>query len=306
VTPSGPDEPGVGAGTGGLAVALVGTGRMGSAMGARIRGAGLPLVVANRTREKAEALAARTGARVAGTPREAASGADVVVTSLTDDDAARATYLGLDGIVAGLRPGAVVADTSTIAPSTTRALAAAVADAGGTLIDTPVSGSVATVQAGTLLVMAGGDEAALEVARPALATFASRIEHLGPVGAGATMKLAVNALVHAINVALSEALVLAERAGVDREQAYDVIAAGAAGAPYVQYKRASFLDPEGTPVALALWLVAKDLALAADLAAAVGAPVAQLAKNRAIVDAAITAGFGDADLSSVAAYLRER
>jgi 3-hydroxyisobutyrate dehydrogenase-like beta-hydroxyacid dehydrogenase len=288
----------------GLAVALVGTGRMGSAMGARIAAAGLPLVVHNRTRDKAQALADRTGARVAATPGEAATGADVVVTSLTDDEAARAVFLEPDGIVAGLRPGAVVADTSTIAPTTTRELAAAMAGAGGTLVDTPVSGSVSTVEAGTLLVMAGGDKAALELARPVLATFASRIEHLGPVGAGATMKLAVNALVHAIDVALSEALVLAERAGIDREQAYDVIAGGAAGAPFVQYKRASFLDPEGTPVALALRLVAKDLGLAADLARQAGAPVAQLEENRAIVDAAIRAGYGDADLSAVAAYLR--
>ena len=287
-----------------LAVALVGTGRMGSAMAARIRAAGLPLVVHNRTPAKAEALAARTGARVAASPREAAADADVVVTSLTDDDAARAVFRGPDGLVAGLRPGAVVADTSTIAPATTRQLASDVADAGATLVDTPVSGSVSTVEAGTLLVMAGGDKAALEVARPVLATFASRIEHLGPVGAGATMKLAVNGLVHAINVALSEALVLAERAGLDREQAYDVIASGAAGAPYVQYKRASFLDPDGTPVALALRLVAKDLDLAADLARQAGAPVRQLEENRAIVCAAMDAGYGDADLSAVAAYLR--
>lgn len=288
----------------GLAVALVGTGRMGSAMGARIRSAGLPLVVHNRTPAKAEALAARTGARVAATPREAAADADVVVTSLTDDDAAHEVFGGPDGIAAGLRPGAVVADTSTIAPTTTRELADLVSRAGATLVDTPVSGSVSTVEAGTLLVMAGGDTAALEVARPVLATFATRIEHLGPVGAGATMKLAVNALVHAIDVALSEALVLAERAGLDRAQAYDVIAGGAAGAPFVQYKRASFLDPEGTPVALALRLVAKDLGLAADLARQAGAPVAQLEENRAIVDAAIGAGYGDADLSAVAVYLR--
>ena len=287
-----------------LAVALVGTGRMGSAMAARIRAAGLPLVVHNRTPAKAEALAARTGARVAASPREAAADADVVVTSLTDDDAARAVFGGRDGILAGLRPGAVVADTSTIAPTTTRELADAVADAGGTLVDTPVSGSVSTVEAGTLLVMVGGDKAALEVARPVLDSFASRIEHLGPVGAGATMKLAVNALVHAINVALSEALVLAEGAGLDREQAYDVIASGAAGAPYVQYKRASFLDPDGTPVALALRLVAKDLNLAADLARQAGTPVRQLEENRSIVDAAIRAGYGESDLSSVAAYLR--
>src|SRR5207342_762492 len=101
---------------------------------------------------------------------------------------------GPDGLVAGLRPGTVVADTSTIAPDTVRALSSDVAAAGAALVDTPVSGSVPSVRAGTILVMAGGDVDAVERARPALESFAQRIILLGPVGAGATMKLAVNAM----------------------------------------------------------------------------------------------------------------
>lgn len=287
-----------------LQVAVVGTGRMGGAMVGRIRAASLPVVVYNRSRDKAEAVAGAVGAEVAGTARDAAAGADVVLVSLADDDAARAAYRGPDGLVAGLSAGAVVADTSTLSPSTVRDLGADVGAAGATLIDTPVSGSVATVESGGLTVMVGGDGAALERARPVLDSMATRIVHLGGLGAGATMKLAVNSVLHALNVALAEGLLLAERAGIDREAAYDVIAGGAAGAPFLHYKRASFLDPHGAPVAFSLDLVAKDLELAAALADEVGTPARQLATNRGVVADAVEAGFGSADLSAVAEFLR--
>lgn len=285
-------------------VAVVGTGRMGSAMAGRVAAAGFPVVVHNRTRAKAEAVAAELGCGVADTARDAVSGADVVLVSLPDDDAAHAAYGGEAGIVAGLAAGTVVADTSTIAPQTARGLAAEVARAGGTLLDAPVSGSVSTVLAGGLTVMVGGDVTALDRARPVLDTMAARIVHCGPGGSGAALKLAVNAVVHALDVALSEALVLAERAGLDRETAYDVFASSAAGAPFVQYKRAAFLDPDATAVAFALDLVAKDLQLASALAADVGAPTPQLERNREVVTAAVAAGLGDADMSAVATYLR--
>lgn len=304
MTPAGPDTapPGTTVAT---RVAVVGTGRMGAAMVGRLRAAGLPVVLYNRTTERARAVAEQHGCEVATTAAQAVADAEVVVVSLADDDAARAAYGGPDGIVAGLTPGTVVADTSTVAPQTSRELGEAVAEAGGTMLDTPVSGSVATVEAGQLTVMAGGDEAALDRVRPVLETFASRVVHLGPNGAGAAMKLAVNAIVHAFDVALSEALVLAERAGLDRATVYDVIAGSAVGAPFVEYKRSSFLDPEHTPVAFTLDLVAKDLELAAALAEEVGAPMAQLATNRRVVGRAVEQGWGEADLSAVAGYLRE-
>lgn len=270
----------------------------------RLRAADLPVTVFNRTAARARAVADRHGCEVARTAAGAVTGADVVVVSLADDAAARATYQGPDGIVAGLGRGAVVSDTSTIAPATARELAVAVAGTGATLLDSPVSGSVASVESGQLTVMVGGDVQALEQARPVLDTFAARVVHLGATGAGAAMKLAVNAIVHALDVALSEALVLAERSGLDREAAYDVIAGSAAGAPFVQYKRAAFLDPDGTPVAFTLDLVAKDLELAAQLASEVGTPMAQLHENRRLVAECVAAGWGGADMSGIAQYLR--
>lgn len=286
-------------------VAVVGTGRMGAAMVRQLRHADFQVTIYNRTRAKAQAVAEESGAAVAATAREAADGAHVVLVSLADDDAVRAAYGGPDGLVQGLAEGAVVADTSTVAPETPRTMDASVRAAGATLLDTPVSGSVSTVEQGALTVMAGGDAAALDLARPVLDAIATRVVHLGALGAGATMKLCLNSIVHALNVALSEALVVAERAGVGREAAYDVIASSAAGAPFVQYKRASFLDPEGTPVAFALDLVAKDLDLAAALATEVGSSIRQLRTNKSVVDDAILAGFGAADLSAVAEFLRK-
>jgi 3-hydroxyisobutyrate dehydrogenase/2-hydroxy-3-oxopropionate reductase len=179
-----------------------------------------------------------------------------------------------------------------------------VRDRGAELLDAPVSGSVPVVERGELLIMVGGDEEALEGARPVLDALSSRILHVGELGAGATMKLAVNALVHGLNVALAESLVLAERAGVERATAYEVFASGAAAAPFVLYKRAAYERPDETPVAFSLDLVAKDLDLILELARAVGAPMRQTEANRDEVRAAIDAGFAEADLSAIAVHLR--
>jgi 3-hydroxyisobutyrate dehydrogenase/2-hydroxy-3-oxopropionate reductase len=286
------------------AVAVVGTGRMGSAMVGRLRSAGHRVVAYNRTAERARA----TGAEVADSPRAAAAEADLVVVSLADDAAVESAYRGADGLVAGLRPGAVVIETSTVAPGTVRALAPPVRERGATLLDAPVSGSVPVVERGELTFLVGGGSgdgaSAAERAGPVFEALGKRVIHLGDVGAGAVMKLAVNSVVHALNQALSEALVLAERAGVDRAGAYEVFAASAVAAPYVLYKREAFEHPDTAPVAFRLELVAKDLALIADLARASGARMDQAAVNRRLVQEALAAGLGDADLSAIAQLLR--
>jgi len=206
-------------------VAVVGTGRMGSAIAGTLSRAGFPIVLYNRTRPTAETVAQSTGGRVTGSPREAAAGANVVLSSLADDAAVMAAYSGSDGIAAGLREGAVAVDASTIDPATIRLIRPLVEARGASLLDAPVSGSVALVEQGKLTIMVGGEKAAFEVARPIFDALAARTFHLGDLGAGATVKLAVNALVHAINTALSEALVLAEKAGVDRALVYEVFMA---------------------------------------------------------------------------------
>jgi len=277
---------------------------MGAAMVGTLCRAGVEVVVYNRTRAKADAAAEGTDAAVAATAREAAASAQVVLSSLADDAAVGAAYTGGDGIVAGLQPGAVVCEASTIDPGTVRRLRPLVEDRGASLLDTPVSGSVSTVEAGQLTIMAGGDPAVLERVRPVLDPLAKQIFHVGELGAGAVMKLAVNSVLHGLNQALAEGLVLAERAGVAREAAYEVFAASAIAAPFVHYKREAFEHPGQPPVAFSIDLVGKDLDLILALAAQAGASMEQAETNREVVRAAVAAGLGDHDLSELATYLR--
>jgi 3-hydroxyisobutyrate dehydrogenase-like beta-hydroxyacid dehydrogenase len=285
---------------GGPRVAVVGAGRMGAAMVGTLCRAGVEVVVYNRTRAKADAAAEGTEAAVAATAREAAASAQVVLSSLADDAAVGAAYTGGDGIVAGLQPGAVVCEASTVDPGTVRRLRPLVEDRGASLLDTPVSGSVSTVEAGQLTIMAGGDPAVLERVRPVLDPLAKQIFHVGELGAGAVMKLAVNSVLHGLNLAVAEALVLAERAGVERSTAYEVFAASAIAAPFVHYKREAFEHPGRPPVAFSLDLVAKDLDLILALAAQAGAPMEQAATNSRVAEAAVAAGLGGHDLSELA------
>jgi len=283
---------------------VVGLGRMGSAMARRFHDAGHDLVLWNRDRSKAEALAEDIGAGIASSPATAAKDADVVVTSLADDDALADVYLGADGIASGIRADGVAVDTSTVDPETVRQVGAALSAVGARFCDCPVSGSVSTVEAGTLTIMAGGEPEVVAAVEPVLSAIAQKVVRVGALGSGAACKLAVNGLLHSFNVALSEALVLAEKAGVDREAAYEVFASGAAGAPYVHYKREAFEHPEAAAVAFTLDLAAKDLELARKLGERVGATLEQVTTTAAIVDEAIASGMGDRDLSAIAVYLR--
>jgi 3-hydroxyisobutyrate dehydrogenase-like beta-hydroxyacid dehydrogenase len=277
---------------------------MGGAMATTLGGAGYDLILWNRSTAKADDIAARLGANVAETPAEAAHSADVVITSLADDAAVKTVYLEPDGVAAGIRPGTVALDTSTIDPQTVGEVGEAVDGAGAGFLDSPVSGSVSTVEQGTLTIMVGGEASLLNRVMPVLDSLAARVIHVGGRGAGAATKLAINALVHGLNVALSEALVLAEKAGVDRKVAYEVFASGASGAPYVHYKREAFEDPGQAVVAFSLDLVAKDLELITALGRRVGAPMAHSEAALGIVDQAIAAGLGERDLSAIAVFLR--
>jgi 3-hydroxyisobutyrate dehydrogenase/2-hydroxy-3-oxopropionate reductase len=285
-------------------VGFLGMGRMGRRIAPNIARAGFPLIVYNRTRPRAEDVAEQAGASVGRTPAEVARAADVVITMLADGPALEAVYEGPEGVLAGLGPGAVAIDMSTVGPGLVLSLGERVRARGATMVDSPVSGSVATAESATLMLMVGGDEADVARVRPVLESAGRPVIHVGPPGAGAAMKLAVNAMIFAINQSLSESLVLAERAGIARETAYEVFANSAAAAPVVHYRRPVFEHPGELPPSFTLDLAAKDLRLILELGAQVGAPMPQSERNLQVIEDAIAANRGARDLGELAEFLR--
>ncbi len=284
--------------------AVLGLGRMGSAMARALARGGTELVLYNRSADRAQRLAGELGARVVSRPADAAAGADVAITMLADGAAVAEDWDGSAGLVAGAHESTVLIDMSTVAPETLHPFAERVRAAGGELLDAPVSGSVQLAETGQLTIMAGGEASGVERARPVLEQMAKTIVHLGPLGSGSAMKLAVNTVIFALNNGLSEGVVLAERYGVDRALAYDVLAQSAVGAPFVAYKRESFVHPDEAPVGFSLDLARKDLALITDFAERLGVPTRQAVANAtAIAEAAARLG-AERDFSAVAVHLR--
>ncbi len=284
-------------------VAFLGLGRMGVPMAANLVAAGHDVTVWNRSRHVADAFVRDHGGAVADTPAEAAGTTDFVVSMLANDEVVTAVHTGADGTLGAVRPSAVVLDMSTVTTATSARLAAAVREVGASFLDAPVSGSVAAAAARELTIMVGGDPATYATAKPVLEALGAPV-HLGANGAGAAMKLAVNTVVHGLNGALSEALVLAERSGIARELAYDVFARSAVAAPFVHYRRDAFERPAEVPVAFRLELAAKDLTYALQLAADVGARLPQSERSLAVLEQAVAAGYGGHDESAVAQHLR--
>jgi 3-hydroxyisobutyrate dehydrogenase-like beta-hydroxyacid dehydrogenase len=224
---------------------------------------------------------------------------------VADDAAVHDQFDGPDGIAAGIRAGSVAVDMSTVLPDTIRAVAPAIRARGAGILDGPVSGSVTSALAGELTIMVGGEADDLERARPILECLARRVFHLGPLGTGAVMKLAVNTLIFGLNGAVAEGLVLAERNGIDRTLAYEVLASSAAGAPMVGYKRANFVEPDTTPVAFSLALADKDLRLIRELAETSDTSMPQATVNLDTIQAAERSMGEHLDFSMVASHLRQ-
>ena len=285
-------------------IAFLGLGRMGAPMATNLAAFGHDVVLHNRTQAKAEALADRIGARVTSTPRAAAHGADIVITMLADEHALLAAHEGDDGVLCGLEQDAIVVDMGTTGPEGIARLAPLVAQAGGVLVDAPVSGSTQAAETAGLLIMVGAPEEAFRTVAPVLAVMGEAIFHLGDTGAGSIAKLAVNNIIYALGNAVSESLVLAERAGLDRTAVYGIFENSAVAAPMVRYRHDAFLDPERTPAAFAMTLARKDLELITKLAGTLGLPVEQAAANLSIMRKAIDAGFGEHDMADVAVHLR--
>ena len=288
-----------------LNITLLGVGIMGSGMARSLLRARFPLTVYNRTRAKAEPLAAQ-GARIAATPREAAAGADVVIGMVGDDEASRAIWLGDEGALAGARPDAVLVECSTLSPAWVRELAGLMAVRGLAFLDSPVTGSKDAAEAGELRLLVGGAGEALERARPALEAISQRIVHLGPNGSGAIMKLINNLMIAVQTVALAEGLVLAERAGLDLQQVVPLLINGAPGSPIVKGKAARMAAGDyGDPQFTLRWM-RKDAGYALRMADDFGVPMPTLASAHEVYQSARNLGLDEADFAAVAEVLRRQ
>jgi 3-hydroxyisobutyrate dehydrogenase-like beta-hydroxyacid dehydrogenase len=285
-------------------IGFAGLGRMGTPMAQQLIDVGFALTVYNRTASVAEAFAQSTGAQFVTEPRRLAEHCDVVVLMLADGNAVLSLLEGDAGLLAGMSAGGVVVDMGTSGVEHTATARQRLAAVGAHLVEAPVSGSVASAQSRKLLIMAAGEPSAVDVALPVLRGIADNVMPIGGPGTGAAMKLAVNDVLFAINQAIAEALVLAERAGIERSVAYDVFASSAVAAPVVQYRRNVFEHPESAPVTFPIDLVIKDLELVKALADRVHAVMPQAAANLASMRAASDAGLGAADMGQLAVHLR--
>jgi 2-hydroxy-3-oxopropionate reductase len=227
-------------------IGFVGLGIMGKPMAKNLMQAGYELTVHNRSPEKAEELAAE-GAVAAGSPREVAENSDVVITMLPDSPDVERVVVGENGVLEGIKEGALLVDMSTISPVVTEKLAAAVEEKGASMLDAPVSGGDVGAIEGTLSIMVGGDEEDFERARPLFDAMGKTVTHVGPTGAGQVTK-AANQIVVALTIeAVSEALVLGSKGGVAPEKILDVLGGGLAGNKVMEVKREKFLSHKFDP-----------------------------------------------------------
>jgi 3-hydroxyisobutyrate dehydrogenase-like beta-hydroxyacid dehydrogenase len=276
---------------------FVGLGSMGSRMVRRLLDAGHRVAGYNRTRARAEALAG-AGLRVAKTPREAAEGAEAVFSMVADTEALASVAQGPDGLVAGLGRGAIWLEMSTVSPAAARAMETDVIARGATVLDAPVSGSVATLDAGQLAFMVGGDTAALERVRPFLLDIGPTITHMGPLGSAAVMKIAVNLVLPVQMLAFSEAILLAEKAGIPRERGVAALLRSVTASPMVTYRGPFVLEMPAEPL-FDVGMMQKDLQLALDLARRLGVPLPTASVVQEMLNAARGSGLGRHDFAVV-------
>ena len=274
---------------------FVGLGAMGGRMAKRLLDAGHTVVGYNRTRARSQWLV-DAGMRPAATPREAAAGSDCCFSMVADTTALEAVARGADGIIAGLSSGGLYVDMSTVSPEAIRALGAEVAARGAAMLDAPVSGSPITLDQGRLSFMVGGPAAALERARPFLLDIGPTITHVGELGLAVTMKIAVNLQLPVQMLAFSEAVLLAEKAGIARERAVEAILKGVTASPMLVY-RGPFVLGMPAEAIFEVPMAQKDVGLALELGRRVGVPLPATALSGQVLAAANALGVGHFDFA---------
>lgn len=286
-------------------VAFLGLGAMGSRMAARLLDAGHAVVAYNRSPGPAEALRAK-GATLASTPREALADVDVALSMLTDDGASRSVWTHPEtGGLAGVKAGTVIIESSTLSPAWVRELGDTVDRAGATLVEAPVVGSTPQAEAGQLSFLCGGQGTVVDGIRPLLGTMGTAVFHVGEVGLGTVVKLAVNASLAVQVAALGELLAVVQRQGVELARAVEILGSMPTAAPALKGIAGLILAGDHAP-RFPVQLVAKDLGYAAAMAAQVDTPVPTTQAVRDLYERAIQAGLGDRNLSAVAELFNQK
>jgi 3-hydroxyisobutyrate dehydrogenase len=285
-----------------LKIGIAGTGRMGSAIAQRLIGLGHEIAVWNRTPEKTKPLAA-AGAKIAATPSQLAASAEAVITILTDAAAIDAAYHGKGGLLSGGVSGKLFIEMSTVRPETERNLAAKIREKGAAMVECPVGGTVGPAKDGKLFGFVGGEAADVARARPLLDQLCRRVEHVGPIGAGASMKLAINLPLLVFWQAFGEALVLCRTLGLDAARIVDIFA-DTSGGPNVLKGRAAALTAalqgkDVGPITVDIDAMRKDLRTMVEEADSLGAFLPVTSRALECYDEASGAGLGKGDITAI-------
>ena len=276
-------------------IGFVGLGAMGAGIVPRLIAAGHTVTGFNRSKDKAAPLL-KSGMRWADSPREVAAASEVVFSIVTDAAAVRAVALGDDGVIAGLKPGSVYVDMSTIAPDSSRAVSAEFAKKGLPMLDAPISGSPVTLAEGNAALMVAGDKAAFERVEPVLRAIGPKVTYIGTSGLAVQMKIAVNLLLMVEVIAFGEAVALAEKGGVAREIAVDAVLKSVAASPVLGYRGPFILEGKMPAVPLAdVTLQQKDMLLALELGRKLGSPVPLAAAANEMMNACRGLGIDHRD-----------
>ncbi len=274
---------------------FVGLGVMGSGMVKRLLGKGYRVTGYNRTREKAEWLIEK-GMRWAGTPRAAVDASDITLSMVTNSAALAAVMNGPEGMLAGVKPGKILVDMSTVGPAFSRELAEKVREKGGDLVDSPVSGSVSTLEEGKLSVMVGGRKETFEQVRPLLLDIGRKVTHVGENGQALVMKIGVNLSLAVQMLAFCEGVLLAERSGIARETAVEVLTHSVIASPMVEY-RGPFVLKMPEEAWFNVNMMQKDMLLALDLGRQLHVPMPTTAVTNEFLTAARGMGVAEKDFA---------
>ncbi len=274
---------------------FVGLGVMGSRMVKRLLDAGHTVTGYNRTKSKAQWLL-DAGMKWGETPAAVARNADFIFTMVTNTEALKAVTSGPDGILAGLGRGKVYIDMSTVSPAASRTLAAEVAAKGAQMLDAPVSGSVSTLEEGKLSIMVGGDRAACERARPILEAIGPKVTRVGGNGLAVSMKIATNLSLAVQMLAFSEGVLLAEKSGIARETAVEVLLNSVIASPMVKY-RGPFVLNMPDEAWFDVNMMQKDLLLALEMGRGLNVPLPTTAITNEMLTTARAMGYADKDFA---------